>query len=71
MKIDLYAKAIVRDKDLLLNVWFDTELNAEKATSKTPFGSVERSTSKTRVGRRPSSKCQRWGGLILETDAMV
>jgi len=71
MKIDLYAKPIMRDRELLLKVWFDTELNAEKATPERPFGSAERSASKTRLGRRPSSKCQRWGGLILVTDAMV
>ncbi|MFQ1020919.1 alpha-mannosidase [Tardisphaera saccharovorans] len=44
--IDLSVKPLMRDRELLLKVWFTADVNAERATSEIPFGNVERPTTK-------------------------
>ena len=43
-KVELSITPSMRDRELLLKVWFDAGLNAEKATFEIPFGNVERPT---------------------------
>ncbi|MGC9175064.1 MAG: alpha-mannosidase [Thermoprotei archaeon] len=44
--VDLYVKPIMRDRELLLKVWFDADVNSTKATYEIPFGNLERPTTK-------------------------
>ena len=43
-KVELSITPSMRDRELLLKVWFYPGLNAEKATFEVPFGNVERPT---------------------------
>ncbi|WP_449462284.1 glycoside hydrolase family 38 C-terminal domain-containing protein [Tardisphaera miroshnichenkoae] len=45
-KMCVRVKPIMRDRELLLKLWFDADVNAEKATSEIPFGNVERPTTR-------------------------
>ncbi len=45
-KICARVKPIMRDRELLLKLWIDADVNADKATSEIPFGSIERPTTK-------------------------
>jgi len=45
-KIELEVTPSLHDRELLLKLWFDTDVNAGRATSDVPFGSVERQTTR-------------------------
>lgn len=44
-RVEIVVRTALRDRERLLKLWFDFDVNADKAVFEIPFGNVERSTT--------------------------
>ncbi len=45
-RIDIQVKPVMRNRELLLKIWFDANVNTDKAVCEIPFGNLERPANK-------------------------